>query len=158
MRTALFWAITQRVVAIPYWRFGTTCRSHLEGSKVLDSWSFIRKSLFFLRVWHLWTSLCIHFYPHHHFPMHQVLQSDVLSTAKQARRWVPTYTQSITFAVDGRQLLLPGGTACARNTLLQANQQNELFCCFNFVHSALLCVVFFNILIIKVEAIAFRGP
>jgi len=31
-RTALFWAITQRVVAIPYRRFGTTYRSHLQGS------------------------------------------------------------------------------------------------------------------------------
>jgi len=27
MRTAFFWFITQRVVAIPYRRFGTTCRS-----------------------------------------------------------------------------------------------------------------------------------
>jgi len=33
MRTALFWAITQRVVAIYYRRFGTICRAH-RGSKM----------------------------------------------------------------------------------------------------------------------------
>jgi hypothetical protein len=33
-RTALFWAITQRVVLIPYRRFGTTYRAHLEGSRI----------------------------------------------------------------------------------------------------------------------------
>jgi hypothetical protein len=27
MRTAFFWAVAQRVVAIPYRRFGTTCRT-----------------------------------------------------------------------------------------------------------------------------------
>jgi hypothetical protein len=32
MRTALFWAITQRVVVIPYRRFGTTYLSHIQGS------------------------------------------------------------------------------------------------------------------------------
>ena len=31
-RTALFWAITQRVVVIPYQRFGTAYRSHLQWS------------------------------------------------------------------------------------------------------------------------------
>jgi len=31
MRTALLWAIMQRVVVIPYRRFGTTYRSHLQG-------------------------------------------------------------------------------------------------------------------------------
>jgi hypothetical protein len=31
MRTALFWAITQRVVVVTHRRFGTTCRSHLQG-------------------------------------------------------------------------------------------------------------------------------
>ena len=31
VRTALFWTITQRVVVIPYRRFGTTYRSHLQG-------------------------------------------------------------------------------------------------------------------------------
>ena len=31
-RTALFWTITQRVVVIPYRRFGTTYRSHLQES------------------------------------------------------------------------------------------------------------------------------
>jgi hypothetical protein len=32
-RTGLFWIITQRVVVIPYRRFGTTYRSHLRGVK-----------------------------------------------------------------------------------------------------------------------------
>jgi len=27
----LFWVITQRVVVIPYWRFGTTYRFHVQG-------------------------------------------------------------------------------------------------------------------------------
>jgi len=31
MRTALFWAITSREMVIPYRRFGTTYRSHLQG-------------------------------------------------------------------------------------------------------------------------------
>jgi hypothetical protein len=34
MRTALFWVTTQRVVAIPYRRFGTTYRSCLQGSRL----------------------------------------------------------------------------------------------------------------------------
>ena len=34
LRSALLWIITQRVVAIPYRRFGTTYRSHLEGSGI----------------------------------------------------------------------------------------------------------------------------
>ena len=34
MRTALFWIITQRAVAIPYGRFGTTYRSQLHGSTI----------------------------------------------------------------------------------------------------------------------------
>ena len=33
MRNALFWVTTQRVVAIPYRRFGTTFRSQIQGSK-----------------------------------------------------------------------------------------------------------------------------
>ena len=33
LRTALFWVITQRVVVICYRRFGTTYRSHLQGSR-----------------------------------------------------------------------------------------------------------------------------
>ena len=37
MRTALFWAITQRVVVISYRRFGTTYRSHLQGSRIHNS-------------------------------------------------------------------------------------------------------------------------
>jgi len=36
MRTALFWVIAQRAVVIPYRRFGTTYRSHLQGSRILD--------------------------------------------------------------------------------------------------------------------------
>ena len=32
--TALFWIITQQVVAISYRRFGTTCRSHLQSSRI----------------------------------------------------------------------------------------------------------------------------
>ena len=33
LRTALFWAVTQRVVVIPYRRFGTTYRSRLSRVK-----------------------------------------------------------------------------------------------------------------------------
>ena len=36
LRTALFWFITQRVVVTPYQRFGTTYRSSLQGSRILD--------------------------------------------------------------------------------------------------------------------------
>ena len=36
-RTALFWAITQIVMVIPYRRFGTTYRSHLQGSRVQET-------------------------------------------------------------------------------------------------------------------------
>jgi len=35
MRNAIFRTITQRVVAIPYRRFGTTYRSHIRGSRIL---------------------------------------------------------------------------------------------------------------------------
>jgi len=34
--SALFWVITQRTVVIPYWRFGTTYRCHLQGSRNMD--------------------------------------------------------------------------------------------------------------------------
>jgi hypothetical protein len=34
MRTELFWVITQRVAVIYYRRFGTTCRSHFQGSRI----------------------------------------------------------------------------------------------------------------------------
>ena len=34
LRTALFWAITQRVMIIPYGRFGTTHRSHFQVSRI----------------------------------------------------------------------------------------------------------------------------
>jgi hypothetical protein len=36
MRTTLFWVITQRVVLITYRRFGTSYRSHLQWSRILD--------------------------------------------------------------------------------------------------------------------------
>jgi len=35
MKSALFWDITQHRVEIPYRRFGTTYRSHLQGSRTL---------------------------------------------------------------------------------------------------------------------------
>jgi hypothetical protein len=45
MRYALFWGITQRRVAILYRRFGTTYRSHLQGSKkrknLFSSWTYV---------------------------------------------------------------------------------------------------------------------
>jgi len=34
MRTALFWVITQRELVISYRRFGTTYRSHNQGSRI----------------------------------------------------------------------------------------------------------------------------
>ena len=34
LRTALFWVIMQRVVVISYRRFGTTYRSHPQGSTI----------------------------------------------------------------------------------------------------------------------------
>jgi hypothetical protein len=34
--TAFFWAITQRVVVIPYRHFGTVYQSHSQGSRILD--------------------------------------------------------------------------------------------------------------------------
>jgi hypothetical protein len=38
LRPTLFWAVTQQVVVIPYRRFGTTYRPHLQGSRFQDSW------------------------------------------------------------------------------------------------------------------------
>jgi len=35
IRDVLFWVITQRVVVIYYWRFGTTYRSHHQGSRII---------------------------------------------------------------------------------------------------------------------------
>jgi hypothetical protein len=35
MRTALFWAVTQRVEVISCRRFGTTYGFHLQGSRIL---------------------------------------------------------------------------------------------------------------------------
>jgi hypothetical protein len=37
MRTALLWAITQRVMVIPYRRFGTTYRSRPRNSRILEA-------------------------------------------------------------------------------------------------------------------------
>ena len=37
LRTALFWAVTQHVVVIPYRHFGKTSRSNLRGSLTLGS-------------------------------------------------------------------------------------------------------------------------
>jgi len=34
MKSALFWDITQPMVAIPYRRFGTTYESHLKGQEI----------------------------------------------------------------------------------------------------------------------------
>jgi len=34
VRSALLWAIMQRIVAIRYRRFETACRSHLQGSRI----------------------------------------------------------------------------------------------------------------------------
>jgi len=38
LKTPLFWAITKRVVVISYRRFGTTYRSHLQGSGTRSFW------------------------------------------------------------------------------------------------------------------------
>jgi hypothetical protein len=46
MRTVLFWAITLRIVVIPYRRFGTTYRSHLPLFAVLAQKSAILVCLF----------------------------------------------------------------------------------------------------------------
>ena len=40
-KNALFWVITQRVVAIYYRRFGTTYRSHRQGSIIQKKWRLI---------------------------------------------------------------------------------------------------------------------
>jgi hypothetical protein len=37
LKTALFWGITQRVVAISYRRFGITYRSHIQGPRIQGS-------------------------------------------------------------------------------------------------------------------------
>jgi len=37
MKSAIFWYVTQRVVVIPYGRFGTTYQSHLQGLRIQDS-------------------------------------------------------------------------------------------------------------------------
>jgi len=34
MKPALFWVITQRIAVIPYWSFGTTYQSYLQGSRI----------------------------------------------------------------------------------------------------------------------------
>jgi hypothetical protein len=45
LSTALFWVITQRVVAISYRRFGTTYRSHLQGSRIQKKKKGVQKIL-----------------------------------------------------------------------------------------------------------------
>ena len=46
MRIALFWAMTQRLVVIPYRSFGTTYRSQLQGSSIqVQSYLLRGKSL-----------------------------------------------------------------------------------------------------------------
>ena len=42
LRTAHYWVFTQRVVVIPYRRFGTTYRSHLQRVENLDYWTLLR--------------------------------------------------------------------------------------------------------------------
>ena len=44
-RTVLFWVITQWVVVISYRRFGTTCRSHLQRSRIFINYLYIRRVL-----------------------------------------------------------------------------------------------------------------
>jgi len=39
MRSALFWDITQRIVVIPYQRFGRNCRSNLQESRDQSRWN-----------------------------------------------------------------------------------------------------------------------
>jgi hypothetical protein len=60
MRTALFWVITQRVVVIPYQRFGTTYRFYLQGSRIQTrAISMLSKRLdFMVCSWTLKYSLC----------------------------------------------------------------------------------------------------
>jgi hypothetical protein len=41
IRSALFWDITQRRVVILYQRFGTTYRSHLQGSRSPRTWTLL---------------------------------------------------------------------------------------------------------------------
>jgi hypothetical protein len=38
VENSLFWDIAQRVAVIPYRRFGTTYRSHLQGSRIQEYW------------------------------------------------------------------------------------------------------------------------
>ena len=43
LRTALFWVVTHRIVVISYRRFGTTYRSHPQGSRlILEPWGWDR--------------------------------------------------------------------------------------------------------------------
>jgi hypothetical protein len=41
MSTALFWVVRQRVVVIPYGRFGRIYLSHLQGSRIKKNLNFI---------------------------------------------------------------------------------------------------------------------
>ena len=45
MKIVLFWVITLRVVVIYYRCFGTTYRSHLQGSRIVYPWKWVGKSV-----------------------------------------------------------------------------------------------------------------
>jgi len=53
MATVLFWFTTQRVVVISYRRFGTTSRSHLQGSRIKIRWD---EYVFPKRLWEINTT------------------------------------------------------------------------------------------------------
>ena len=57
-RTAFLWFITQRVVVISYRTFGTTCRSHLRESGVID---LLQWDLYVVpkRRWEYTTTCCV---------------------------------------------------------------------------------------------------
>jgi len=40
-RFALFCDIVQHIVVIPYWLFGTTCRFHLHGWRILLNYHYV---------------------------------------------------------------------------------------------------------------------
>jgi len=59
IKTALFWVITQRVVVISHWRFGTTYWSHLQGSgRILEPWRWKRSVVLKCR-YEVTTTCCV---------------------------------------------------------------------------------------------------
>jgi len=58
LRTAPFWIVTQPVVVISYRRFGTTCRSHLQGSRIQKK--FLTVYIYIYCVWRLNTYTEMH--------------------------------------------------------------------------------------------------